>query len=157
MNKTLEYEEEVRTGSLTKCPFCGEDIAFTTLTNWDAPVPFFYSNLGNDVALRKSDIKRVDEYFLSGKKSLPELEELWNKIVNSLPPAPDGGKFELWSNVKCPHCKTEIPYNKGVRDINIRIWDPHIILIDGAVVLDDTFEDSWRVKVKVVQGDDKAN
>jgi hypothetical protein len=149
MNKQLEFEEEVRDGRIGKCPFCGENIIYTWLVNWDSPVPFFYSNLGNDVALRKSDRRLVDEYLLNGKTSLDELEGLWKKIVDSLPPAPDGGKFELWSNVKCPHCKTEFPYNKGVRDINIRIWEPEIILIDGAVVLDDTFEDSWRVKVRV--------
>jgi hypothetical protein len=147
MNET--YREVIRTGSVIKCPSCGDDIIFATLTNYDRPVPFFYSNLGNDVALRKSDNKLVDEYILAGKKSIAELEALWIAIVESLPSPPDGGRFELWANVKCTHCRAEIPYNKGVRDISIRIYDPHIILIDGAVVLDDTFEDSWRVKVRL--------
>jgi hypothetical protein len=149
MSDRLEFEEEVRKGSVTKCRFCGEDIKFTWLVNWDPPVPFFFSNVGNDVAVRKSDNGRVDEYFVAGKKSVAELEALWKAIVESLPQAPDGGRFELWANFKCPHCKKEIPYNEGVRNIHIRIWEPKIILIDGAVVLDDTFEDSWRVKVEL--------
>jgi len=74
-----DYKEVVRTGSVIKCPFCVEDIVFTWLVNWDPPVPFFYSNLGNDVALKKKDCELVDEYFLSGRKSIAELEDLWNK------------------------------------------------------------------------------
>ncbi len=149
MNFTESLRTEERSGWTLNCPFCGNKILYTQLSNWDAPVPFFYSNENNDVLLRDGDIQKVREVHLRCNEfpSLSKLKTLWEEILIDAPETPSGGTFSLWSNVKCPHCKREMPYNNGVRDLNVRIYDPKVVLIDGAIIWGDEPAKSWRVKV----------
>ena len=141
---------ETRKGWVLACPACESGIAYTILTNWDAPVPFFYADVSNDVLLRSSDRQRVES--LGENPHLADLEHLWDEILSSAPVAPSGGEFGLWTNVKCPHCGYEIPYNGGVRNLAVRIHEPKIILVHGAVVVGDVDEETWVVRVDVTGG-----
>ncbi len=152
-------QEIVRDGWILNCPFCKEKILYTHFVNWSIPTPFFYSDGSNDVLLRKSDEKKVQELFEKkqpkSKPTLHELESLWNKILIDSPPAPNGGRFTFWANVKCPHCNTEILYNNGNKDFNIRVNDSKIILINGATVIGDSENETWKIKVKIKEKGDK--
>jgi hypothetical protein len=145
-----KYLEKTYSGWKLSCPFCTKNILYTKLTNWDMPTPFYYSDESNDVLLRNSDDKKVNQIFENKKPSLKELESMWNEFLQNAPLPPNGGKFTFWANIKCPNCKKEIPYNNGVRDINIRIYEPNIILIDGAIVVGDNDENTWRTKVEIL-------
>lgn len=136
---------KTRKGWVLACPACERPIVYTILTNWDAPVPFFYADASNDVLLRFSDRQRVES--LGENPDLAVLEHLWNEILSSAPVAPSGGEFGLWTNVSCPHCGYEIPYNGGVRNLSIRIYEPRIVLVDGAVVVGDVDQETWVVRV----------
>lgn len=143
-----QFRTEERSGWLRTCPFCNGQILFTKLVNPDGLVPFFYADKSNDVLLRRSDIERVKDLVSKDLPAIDVLESIWIEIASNAPDAPSGGRFSLWSNIKCPSCGKEFPYNNGVRDINARIREPYIILIDGAVVVGDNPQENWSVKVK---------
>jgi len=149
-------KEIIRDGWILNCPFCKREILYTHFINWSVPTPFFYSDESNDVLLRKSDEKKVQELFdekqPNSKPTIVELESLWKKILIDAPPAPNGGRFSFWANVKCPHCDTEIPYNNGNRDLNVRINDSKIVLINDAIVVGDSEEDTWEIRVRIDEG-----
>jgi hypothetical protein len=42
---------------------------------------------------------------------------------------------------------TRDPYNNGVRDIYVRLWDNSVVLMDGAHVVGDGDDDSYVVRV----------
>ena len=150
MSRVEGVREEIRDGWILKCPYCGAGIKYTRLSNWEGPTPFFYSKENNDVLLRKSDVDRArDALDVESKPSVAELERMWCEFLENTPKVRAGSSFGFWSNVKCPHCRTEMPYNNGVKDPNIRIYEPKIVLIDGAIVWGDDLESSWRVRVNV--------
>lgn len=146
-------EEIVRDGWILNCPYCKKEILYTHFVNWSVPIPFFYSDKSNDVLLRKSDEKKVHELFekkqSNSKPTIVELESLWNEIILNAPPAINGGRFTMWANVKCPHCKTEFPYNNGNKDLNIRLYDSKIVLVNNAIVVGDSEKDSWKIIVRI--------
>ena len=146
----MNFRQLERNGWGLKCPCCGENIRYSLINNQQVPVPFFYAEKGNDVLLRKQDERRVERFYQNQNGAEPSeaaLEALWNSILVEAPSAPCGGKFGLWSNVKCPSCGKEMPYNRGVRNVRLRIFEPKIVLIDGAVILGDSGAESWVVKV----------
>jgi hypothetical protein len=150
--KVIKFQELKRDGWSVGCPFCKRDIRYTLINNQQSPIPFYYSQAGNDILLRKQDELSVQKLFskFSGKPTLRELEKLWLAILESAPDAPHGGKFGLWSNVKCTHCHKELPYNDGVKNLELRIYEPKIVAVDGAILMGDSPEESWQVKVRSV-------
>ncbi len=142
-------QQVVRDGWNLECIFCKEAIRYTYLVNWLLPAPFFYSDKSNDVLLRKSDELVAQKLCENNKPELTELEKLWHVFLESAPPAPNGGHFSFWSNVKCPFCKKEFPYNNGIRDLNVRIYESKIVLIDGAIVVGDDNKETWQIKVNL--------
>lgn len=143
------YRIEIRSGWTRKCPNCKADISFTKLVNSVEMTPFFYSDGSNDVLFRTNDRNKIRELTAKGQPSVEQLASAWNEILKTAPPAPSGGKFSLWANIKCPFCKTEFPYNNGIHDLRVRLYDPHVVLIDGAVVVGDTAAESWQVSVNL--------
>jgi len=143
-----EPEQIIRDGWTLECPFCNKPILYTYFVNWFVPTPFFYSDSSNDVLLRKNDGEKVQKILENKNILLTELEIIWNECLRDAPPALDGGHFTFWANVKCPHCKKELPYNNGVKDLKVRIYDSRIILIDGAMVVGDNAEETWRIRVR---------
>lgn len=147
MTDIPQVREEHRKGRVLTCPHCSCGIRYTKLVQWFDASPFFYADRSNDVLIRESDAARVKAASAEGTPSVDRLEQLWMECLSSAPPAPSGGRFALWANVKCPHCGHELPYNRGIRDIGVRLHDTNIILVDGAIVVGDTDKDSWQVKV----------
>jgi hypothetical protein len=147
---------EKRTGWAKPCPYCAEETRFTKFTNQQGPVPFFYSSSGKDLLLRRSDRERLDELYKSigdsSGPSIQSLKHLWEDILNHAPEPPHGGQFTLWANVRCPHCDTEFPYNRGVKDDWLRIHEPAIIVIDGTTVVEDSRCYQVSVDVGAVEG-----
>ena len=131
------------------CPTCGEVVKYTLLINLDPPSPFFYCDSDNNVLVRKSDDERVPVGDPADPQHFAKLLALWESIVKDAPPCPCGGRFGLWTNVKCPHCGIEFPYNRGVKDPFGRIMDRKVVVIDGAVVVGDGPDDSWVARVEV--------
>ncbi len=142
---------EKRTGWAKPCPYCSERICFTKFTNWQGPVPFFYSSSGKDLLLRRSDRERVDDLYKSiedsSGPSIQELNQLWVDILSHAPKPPHGGEFTLWANVRCPHCNTEFPYNRGIKNDRVRIHEPAVIVVDGVTVVEDN--GCYQVSVEV--------
>lgn len=141
------FRVEERPGWIRICPYCNQPIKFTKLVAWSSPNVFFYSESGNDVLLRQSDSEKLQAVRSKSTVSLHDLEKTWVALLETAPAPPSGGRFTPWANIKCPHCRTEFPYNKGVRDLQARLQDPYVVLIDGATIIGDTLEESWKVKV----------
>lgn len=142
--------EIVRAGWILQCPFCNGEISYSLINIQSLPTPFFYAEQCNDVLLRRQDEIRSQDILLKYEHKRPpivEFENLWMSILDEAPEAPCGGEFKLWSNVKCPRCRSEIPYNKGVLDLNLRIFEPKIVIVDKSIILGDSPEESWRVTV----------
>lgn len=139
-----------RDGWTMQCPSCAESIIYTLINNQQFPVPFFYAEDCNDVLLRKTDQKLVDKAFADsagGKPNLKSLENLWHQMLDVAPSTGNGGRYGFWSNVKCPSCFAEMPYNDGAKDAEQRIFEPKIVLVNGASLIGDTEGDSWRINV----------
>jgi hypothetical protein len=147
----MNIKEVKRPGWTRPCPNCHGEIRYTVLKLWNGPEPFFYSDKCNDVLLRKSDAQRVPVGDTSNPQHLATLLALWELIVKDAPPSPCGGHFALWSNIKCPHCNYEFPYNRGVKSPAVRISDPTVVVVDGATVLGDGPDDSWIARVEIPQ------
>jgi len=148
----MDFRILKRNGWTIDCPYCNGKIIYTIIKNQRPPVPFFYSKKTNDILLRKQDEQRVDNLYLSSSRAAPSLsalEELWISILHDAPESPNGGGFDLWSYVKCPHCWKELLYNKGVKDINLRIFEPEIIVIDSAILCGDSPTNSYQVQVNI--------
>lgn len=134
------------------CPRCRQCFSYTLLDVSEAPDPFFYCSKCNNILYRKSDANKVGDTAyrweqLPEDEQLKELEKLWNECLVTAPPCSCGGRFEFWAGIKCPHCGLESSYL--VKDPYLRIYNPKIAIVDGAIVFDDTVESSWRCKVEI--------
>ena len=150
----MDYQILKRDGWTIDCPHCKKKIIYTIIKNQRPPVPFFYSKKTNDILLRKQDEQRVDKLYLNSNGATPSLstiEALWNLILREAPETSHGGKFDLWSYVKCPHCWNELIYNNGVKDLNLRIFEPEIIVIDNAILFGDLPTNSYQMQVNITQ------
>jgi endogenous inhibitor of DNA gyrase (YacG/DUF329 family) len=136
---------EERQGWSRKCPVCGEPIRFTTL-RVDPPTPFFYSSTCSDILLRRSD-RRATEALRPSAVGDAQVQGLWETLLGTAPTPPCGGEFALWANFHCPRCGSEVPYNRGVRDLHRRLWEPLVVVVDGATVVGDSEEETWVAKV----------
>jgi hypothetical protein len=148
----MSTQELERDGWSLECLFCKESIHYTLINNTQTPIPFFYAEEGSDVLLRKEDELSVEKCFMQygdSKPPLAVLESLWKTILESAPDAPNGGRFALWSNIKCPHCRKEMPYNGGVKNLELRIYEPQIVLLDGAILLGSSVAESWKIRVRL--------
>jgi hypothetical protein len=147
----MEFRNDIRKGAIMPCPSCGQSFKYTVLTIQNVPIPFFYSTAGGSILLRRSDESIVAEAFASRIPTTDELETLWCEILKRSPRPPEGGTFELWANVKCPNCNYEFPYNRGYKDINLRIFEPKIIVADGVILVGDTPAETCVMKVEVAE------
>jgi|688.fasta_scaffold455115_1 hypothetical protein len=148
----MKLQTLVRDGWTMLCPFCGESIKYTLINNQRVPVPFFYAEDCNDVLLRKIDEKLVERVLAESavaKPSLDVLEGLWREILNNAPPTRHGGAFGFWSNVKCPSCGIEMPYNNGVKNLELRLYETRIVLLDGALFIRDEESEIWEIQVLI--------
>jgi hypothetical protein len=143
MQTVLEMK---RPGSIKVCSRCQSEIKYSFLVNWEAPQPFFYGERCNDILVRRSDYERVPEGDAADPEYVSQLVGLWDEIVATAPRCPCGGRFGLWSYIKCPRCHYEFQYNKGARNAALRIFERHIIVVDGARIIGDGSDDSWTAR-----------
>ena len=147
---TASPKTVTRPGFIRECPVCGGKISFTFLNVQFGVMPFFYSDSGKSVLIRRSDAERLGgllDALQKGKVNEATLQHETERLLASAPSAPDGSRFALWANVKCPKCEYEFPYNAGVRSILRKLTDPKIPLIDGMHVIADTQNESYTIKV----------
>ena len=133
MNRVNRVERPCRS---VPCPTCGGDIRFTTMRlNW--PQPFLYCNACSNILRRESDRKKVQAALDRwGSRTEDEvLHEHYLQLESSAPPCPCGGRFELWANVKCPHCQVTVPYSSRDPDLHVRLNDETMVVLDQAMVL----------------------
>lgn len=128
-------EEASRKGWILKCPQCSLPIRYTVLNVDAGRDVYLYSDRSSDFVLRKEDRLTASEIDWSDRdEALRKLEKLYTELEHVLPAAPDGGRFRLWSNVRCPHCKYELPYNAGIQDLKLRLTESKVIWVEGATV-----------------------
>ena len=119
------------------CPACGGAIRFVTMRMIRGPEPFLYCNSCSNILDRESDRKKV-QAALNRRGSRTEdevLHEHYLQLESSAPPCPCGGRFELWANVKCPHCQVTVPYSSRDPDLHVRLNDETMVVLDQAMVL----------------------
>lgn len=142
--------QEERRGWSRPCPKCASEIRYTVL-NLNAGVePFLYCDQGSDFVLRQEDRQAV--LASAGENpSLKELRAFYKDLERRLPPCPGGGRFRIWSNIKCPVCGFEFPYASGRRNELVRFFESKVVWVEGAFAFrGGRLASSRLVKVKVV-------
>jgi hypothetical protein len=125
-----------RDGNKLECPSCHKDVLYRRFSVPSIPWPFFYCERCNNVLARLAHPPLMPPLSEDPGEQLHQLEAYWHVVLKAAPPCPCGGRFSFWANVKCPHCWFEFPYARGVRNVALRINEPYIIAVDGAVVLE---------------------
>lgn len=126
------------------CPSCKSIIRYSLLHLPHIPQPFMYCDTCSNVLYRQSDQEALYDVLPPTGNTESAALKFYEELERTAPPCPCGGHFRLWSNVKCPSCRFEIPYNKGVKDTSVRINDAIVVVIDGAFVLGDNPARSWK-------------
>jgi len=127
-------QDESRPGWTLNCPSCNQEIKYTILNLSGGYEPFLYCNKCSNFVLRDSDLRHVAD--VVGEGNIPtvvQLRQIYQYLEDVLEPCSCGGRFEVWANVKCPHCNVEFPYNNGIQSEDIRYFDPKLIWIEGAI------------------------
>lgn len=119
--KTVEL---VCAGKLT-CPDCMMEIPAWRSSGMSQMSPHFYCSDCSNAILREKDRRLAWD-----NQSLVVLQV----IASSLPDCECSGKFEPGANPKCPTCHYEFRHQSSLLE---RLSDPHVILIDGAVMYGD--------------------
>lgn len=144
-------EDEERTGWVLVCPRCAEKVRYTVLNLSPGEDVYLYCDRSSDFVLRDEDFvaaQRVDKS--DEKRALEGLRGIYEGLEKNLPECPDGGRFKIWSNVKCPHCSYEFPYNNNVKNEAVRFMESTLIWVEGAVAYRGGIRPSNRLaKVKV--------
>lgn len=140
-------EDEERPGWTRACQSCKKDIRYTILNINSGEDIFLYSNKTSDFILRSEDFLSAKKFNKnSAQKKLENIEDLYKELESQLPPCPGGGFFNIWSNIKCPHCHYEFPYNNGEKDKTMRFLESKIIWIEGAIAYRGGNDNSNRLK-----------
>lgn len=108
-----------------ECPDCGLEIPAWRSSGMSQLCPHFYCTECNNVIVREEDQR------LTHNDQTPEILE---KIASSLPICGCGGKFMPGTNPKCPSCKHQFPHRLSPL---LRLTDPNVILVDGAIMYGD--------------------
>lgn len=131
-----------RTCREVECSQCSTTIRFTTL-HLTPPHPFMYCNRCSNVLLRDSDQATLIQALDGVQDHTTATLHYFEAMESTAPPCPCGGHFSIWAYVKCPSCDLELPYNRGVRDPQVRVQNRVVIVVDGAKVLGDGVQSSW--------------
>jgi hypothetical protein len=94
---------------------------------------------------------------LVGEQLERETTQLYESLEQELPPCPCGGRFRTWSNVRCPHCRYEFPYNNGERNLDLRYHETQLVWVEGATAFRGSLMPSNKlVKVLTDRGAEAA-
>lgn len=126
---------EERPGWEVKCPQCKEQVPYTVLNLSPGEDVYLYCDTCSNFVLREED--RQELMSLLSRSANNNFEQiasaLYERLEKELPPCGCGGRFTLFSNVKCPSCRYEFPYNNGVRDVVARYSESKLIWLQGAI------------------------
>jgi DNA-directed RNA polymerase subunit M/transcription elongation factor TFIIS len=118
------------------CPNCKSSIYAWQSSGMSESFPHFYCDKCSNVILRESD---------KGKVWNGVSEEILKEIESSLPNCECGGKFKAEANPKCPNCGFEFKHQNNSLQ---RLTDPHMILINNAILYD---ENGPKYSVKITK------
>jgi hypothetical protein len=126
--------DEERSGWAMPCPACSREVRYTVLNVAAGFEPFMYCSRGSDFVLRDEDARLVAQSSAGAlQPSVDRLRSVYDQMELVLDPCPGGGQFRRWSNVKCPHCQHEFPYNNGVKSEDVRYFESKVVWIEGAI------------------------
>lgn len=143
---TNDIKDEERPGWEMKCPKCSKDIMYTVLKIASGEDVYLLCDRCSNFTLRDED--RLSNQFMNVQNELPQLDKLrmlYEKLEHDLPKCDCGGSFRIWSNVKCPNCAYEFPYNNGVKDEEVRFLETTIIWIRKAIAYRGYYQQSNRL------------
>ena len=140
-----EVRDEERPGWCLDCPHCKKQVRYTELTIDSGMEPFLYSSDTADFVLRDEDIHCLVSLVSGTEPTISELRKFYHELESTLAPCPTGGRFQVWANVKCPHCNYEFPYNRGVTSEAIRYFETKIVWVEGATAFRGPSEPSNRL------------
>jgi hypothetical protein len=118
------------------CPECGHVVKSWMSSGMSQCCPHFYCDTCSNALVRDAD----KQIAWRGKPS----KAMVKRIEATLPGCTCGGQFRPGTSPKCPKCGFEFAHQDGVVK---RLTDPHVILIDGAVMFDDDGP-SYRVRIR---------
>jgi hypothetical protein len=132
LNRNVVAEE--RPGWSKNCPSCYSEIRYTVLNIKPGLDLFLYCSNTSDLVLIEEDTAAFELKSHAGKLTTDDLRERYLYLENHLPGCPHDGRFKVWSNFKCPHCKHEFQYNRGRKDEKTRFYESKIVWMEGAIV-----------------------
>ena len=113
-----------------KCPNCKTLSSAWRSSGISECRPHFYCNSCSNVLVRDADKEIIYE--------LGATQRAADKIKPTLPRCDCGDNFKLGANPKCPNCKCEF---KNKNSIVGRLNDPHVFMLDGAIMYRDNLFD----------------
>ena len=132
--ETVTYTRSNQWVGDLQCPRCNGLTPAWQSSGMSLCFPHFYCERCSNV------IHRLSDQHLVWKQTS---EELLCQIRESLPLCPCGGAFQPGANPKCSHCGYDIPHQD---DPLTRLNDPHMIVVDGAIVFSDQRE-PYKVRI----------
>lgn len=124
--------DEERSGWLIACPNCNYNIKYTVLNIESGLDIFLYNESNSDFLLRKEDRQLAREILEYDETALiKEIETIYTNIENSNISLPDGGRFKINSNIKCPDCSYEFPLKNKSK--TSRFLSTKLVWIEGAI------------------------
>jgi hypothetical protein len=108
------------------CPACAHLTPAWRSSGMSDSCPHFYCDTCSNALLREADKDLLYAH--------PVDAALLDRIAATLPACPCGGRFAPGTNPKCRECRAPIPHQD---DPVKRLTDPHVILVDGALLVRD--------------------
>jgi hypothetical protein len=126
---------EERPGWEVECPRCVSKIPYTVLNLSVGVDVYLYCDTCSNFVLREEDRRELVPLLSQSTENDfdAKVGALYERLEKNLPPCECGGRFTLWSNVKCPNCYYEFPYNNGIRNLAARYREPKLVWIQGAI------------------------
>lgn len=123
---------EDRYGWERDCPKCGVSIPYTILNISPGLDVCLYCDRCSNFVLREEDRNELMSKGGGFDDADSMLDALYRKLEQCLDFCECGGRFRVSSNVKCPSCHYEFPYNHGVLDVGRRYREAKLIWVQGA-------------------------
>lgn len=137
---------EERPGRAMECPSCTTSFKFTILNITPLEDVYLYCDTCSNFVLREEDRQKTIRLRNDGENNLEkEIQNIYTTLEQSLPTCECGGHFKIWSNVKCPACNYEFPYNNGVKNLQFRLQEGHLVWVEGAIAYRGQLEPSNKL------------
>lgn len=128
-------QSEGRPGWALSCPACAKEVLYTVLNISPGEDIYLYCDACPNFTLREEDRRKMLSVAFNGSDQQFDLivGALYECLERELPSCGCGGKFKIWSNVRCPHCDYEFPYNNGLQDASLRYGESKVVWVEGAI------------------------